>query len=163
MLNPKDITDAVVTTLQAIPDLASAMTVTDASGNPAVRIYAYHYLFGQDFRLAEAIQKMPAPSIMAVWEGTLAGNFDGSTLFKHRVALYIRMGNAGGNLDPVGYEDLWWTICNAKPTGASQNIRYLNLLPALEIMDTPGITHLTDGEALDIFRSEFVFPEIGDN
>ena len=162
MLNPKDITDAVASTLRAIPDLAAAMTVV-AQGVPLVRINAFHYRLGQEHRLAEAIEKLTAPSILVAWEGTLPGNPNGAEMFKHRIGVYIRMGNAAGNVDAMGYEDLWWTICNAKPTGSSQNIRYMNLLPALEIMDTPGIIHLTDADLIDIFRSEFIFPEIGDN
>ena len=163
MLNPGDVTDSVVNALQAIPDLAAAMTVVDSNGNPSIRITAFHYLLGQDHRLAEAIERMPAPSILAAWEGTLGGNFNGYSVWKHRVVVYIRMGNAAGNLAPLGYEKLWWLICNGIPTTSTQNIRYTNLLPALDIMDTPTATHLLDAELMDIFRTEFVIPEIGDN
>jgi hypothetical protein len=73
------------------------------------------------------------------------------------------MGNMAGNKDPVGYEDLWWIMVNRPPTGQSQNIRCLNILPNLDIMDTPSIAHLLDEDQIDIFRGEFVIPEIGDN
>jgi hypothetical protein len=163
VLNPSDITNAVAATLAAIPDLAAAMTVVDSGGNPTIRITPFHYLLGQDHRLAEAIEKMPAPSILCAWEGTFGGNFNGYSIWKHKVVVYIRMGNAAGNLQPVGYEQLWWLICNGIPTTSTQNIRYTNLLPALDIMDTPTATHLLDAELMDIFRTEFVIPEIGDN
>jgi hypothetical protein len=106
---------------------------------------------------------MPAPSVLVTWEGTLGGNFNGYAIWKHRIAVYLRMGNMAGSNDPVGYEDLWWTICNRPPSGASANIRYINILPELDIMDTPSIAHLLDEDQLDIFRGEFVLPEIGDN
>jgi hypothetical protein len=106
---------------------------------------------------------MPAPSILVAWEGTQGGNFNGYQIWKHRIAVYLRMANAAGNTDPVGYEDLWWTICNRPPGGAGANIRYINILPELDIMDTPSIAHLLDEEQIDIFRGEFVLPEIGDN
>jgi len=61
MLNPAPITDAIVAALQSIPELATAMTVLDAQQNPVCRIDAFHYLLGQEHRLAEAIYKMPAP------------------------------------------------------------------------------------------------------
>ncbi len=163
MLNPKLISDAVVAALQNIPALATAMTVMDSSGNPSVRISAFHYRLGAEHRLAEAIYKMPAPSILVAWEGTQGGNFSGYAIWKHRIAVYLRMGNMAGSTDPVGYEDLWWTVCNGVPSNASQNIRYINILPELDIMDTPSIVHLLDEEQIDIFRGEFVLPEIGDN
>ena len=162
MLNPSQVTDAVVSTLTSIPELAAAMTVMDENSNPTVRITAFHYLLGADHRLAEAIYKMPAPSMLVTWEGTLGGNFNGYTIFKHRIAVYLRMGNAAGATDPVGYEQLWWTICNRPPQGSSQNIRYINILPGLDIMDTPSIAHLLDEDQIDIFRGEFMLPEIGD-
>lgn len=163
MLNPKLITDAVAATLQNIPALAAAMTVTDSGGNASVRISAFHYRLGAEHRLAEAIYKMPAPSILVAWEGTQGGNFSGYAIWKHRIAVYLRMGNMAGNNDPVGYEDLWWTVCNVAPSNASQNIRYINILPELDIMDTPSISHLLDEDQIDIFRGEFVIPEVGDN
>ncbi|MGD0497529.1 MAG: hypothetical protein ABSC23_03735 [Bryobacteraceae bacterium] len=163
MLNPKLITDAVTAVLQNIPELATAMTVTDAGGNATVRIAAFHYRLGSDSRLMEVVFKMPAPSILVTWEGTEGGNFDASTIFKHRIAVYFRMGNMAGSNDPVGYEDLWWTVCNRPPNGKGVNIRYLNILPELDIMDTPSVAHLLDEDRMDIFRGEFVIPEVGDN
>jgi len=162
MLNPKLITDAVVAVLCEIPELATAMTVT-TGGNADLRITAFHYRAGAENRLAEAIYKMPAPSIRVAWEGTQGGDFNGYQVWKHRIAVYLRMGNMAGNVDPVGYEDLWWMICNRLPAGSSQNIRNINILPELDIMDTPSVAHLLDEDQIDIFRGEFVLPEMGDN
>ena len=162
MLNPALVTDAVVGVLAGIPELATALTVT-AGGNATVRISAFHYRLGAEHPLAETIYKMPAPSVLVAWEGTLGGNFNGYAIWKHRIGVYLRMGNMAGNKDPVGYEDLWWIMVNRPPTGQSQNIRYLNILPDLDIMDTPSIAHLLDEDQIDIFRGEFVIPEVGDN
>ena len=96
MLNPSAMVDSIVTTLQAIPDLAAAMTVLDSTGAPTCRISAFHYRLGVEHRLAEAIFKMPAPSMLLAWDGTLGGNFDGQTIWKHRFSVYFRMGNAVG-------------------------------------------------------------------
>ena len=163
MLNPAQITDATVSVLQSIPELAAAMTVAAGSGNATCRINAFHYRLGAEHRLAEAVYKMPAPSILVAWEGTQGGNFNGYQIWKHRIAVYLRMGNMAGSSTPVGYEDLWWTICNRPPEGASTNIRCISILPELDIMDTPSIVHLLDEDQIDIFRGEFVIPEIGDN
>jgi hypothetical protein len=33
---------------------------------------------------------MPAPSIMAVWQGTAPGSFGGVDVWKHQVTLFLR-------------------------------------------------------------------------
>ena len=154
MLNPAPITDAIASVLLSIPELNIAM---------GGRITAFHYRLGQEHRLAEAIYKMPAPSMLIAWEGTKGGNFDGQTVWKHRWGVYYRMGNAAGVADPVGYEDLWWITCNRPPGGSGSNIRYLQLYPGLDIMDTPSIDHELDEDLIDRFKGVFIIPEIGDN
>lgn len=65
MLNPAPITDAIASVLLSIPELNTAM---------GGRITAFHFRLGQEHRLAEAIYKMPAPSMLVAWEGTKGGN-----------------------------------------------------------------------------------------
>jgi hypothetical protein len=121
MLNAAPITDAIVSALQAISDLAAAMTVVE-SNQPVCRIYAHHYRLGAEYRLAERIYKMPAPSMLVAWDGDLGGNFNGQTIWKHRFNVYFRMGNAAGLSEPVGYEDLWSIVCNQPPAGSEVTI-----------------------------------------
>jgi len=154
MLNAAPITDAIVSVLLSIPELHTAM---------GGRISAFHFRLGQEHRLAEAIYKMPAPSMLVAWEGTKGGNFDGQTIWKHRWGIYYRMGNAAGVADPVGYEDLWWMTCNRPPGGSGPNIRGIQLYPGMDIMDTPSIDHELDEDLIDRFKGVFVIPEIGDN
>lgn len=154
MLNPAPITDAIASVLLSIPELSTAM---------GGRISAFHFRLGQEHRLAEAIYKMPAPSMLVAWEGTKGGNFDGQTIWKHRWGIYYRMGNAAGVADPVGYEDLWWITCNRPPGGSGPNIRGIQLYSGLDIMDTPSIDHELDEDLIDRFKGVFIIPEIGDN
>ena len=166
MLNTSAVTDAIVAVLKTITDLAAAMTLLDATGAPVVRITAFHYLLGQEHRLAEAVYGMPAPSMLVAWEGTKGGNFDGQTIWKHRWGIYYRMGNAAGLAVPVGYEDLWALTCNGSTavTGAAgPNIRNIQIAAGLDIMDTPSIDHALDEDLVDRFKAVFVIPEIGDN
>ncbi len=163
MLNPAPMVDGIVGVLQSIPDLAAATTVLDPAGAPTCRISGFHYRLGVEYRLAQVIYKMPAPSLLVAWEGTQGGNFDGQTIWKHRFNVYFRMGNAAGLSEPVGYEDLWWTLCNQPPTGSAVGIRYMNLYPGLDIMDTPSVAHALDEDLQDRFVGTFVIPEIGDN
>ena len=162
MLNARPITDSIAAVLQLIPDLAAAMTVLDANQNPVCRINAFHYRLGAEYRLAEAIYKMPAPSMLVAWDGTQGGNFDGQTIWKHRFNVYFRMGNAAGLTDPVGYEDLWSILCNQAPTGSQVNIRYMQLYQGLDIMDTPSVAHALDEDLQDRFVGTFILPEQGD-
>ena len=154
MLNAAPITDAIVSVLLSIPELDAAM---------GGRISAFHFRLGQEHRLAEAIYKMPAPSMLVAWEGTKGGNFDGQTIWKHRWGIYFRMGNAAGVTAPTGYEDLWWITCNRPPRASGPNIRGLQLYPGLDIMDTPSIDHELDEDLIDRFKGVFIIPEIGDN
>jgi hypothetical protein len=161
MLNAGPIADAIVTTLKTITNLAAAMTVT-VDGGPVVRITAFHYLLGQEHRLAEAIYGMPAPSMLVAWEGTKGGSFNGYQIWKHRFGIYYRMGNAAGLATPVGYEDLWKITCDGA-TAAGPNIRNISVAAGLDIMDTPSIDHALDEDLIDRFKGVFTIPEIGDN
>ena len=102
-------------------------------------------------------------SMLVAWDGTQGGNFDGQTMWKHRFNVYFRMGNAAGLADPIGYEDLWSILCNQPPTGSPVNIRYMQLYPGLDIMDTPSVTHALDEDLQDRFVGSLVIPELGDN
>ena len=163
MLNPGPLVDAIASTLRLIPDLAATMTVVDGNSDPDCRISAFHYRLGKEHRLVEAIYKMPAPSMLVVWDGSGPGTFDGQTVWKHRFSVHFRMGNAAGLADPVDYEQLWTLLCNQPPTGSPVNIRYMELYPGLEIMDTPSTAHMLDEDQVDRFVGTFVIPEIGDN
>lgn len=162
MLNPLPATDAIAAALASIPELAAAMTV-QAPGGPLVRISAFHYQLGQEQPLVKTVYEMPAPSMLVAWEGTKGGNFNGYQVWKHRWGVYIRMGNAAGVASSAGYEYLWSLICNGIPEGSAVNIRYMNLYPGLDIMDTPSVDHMLDQDQVDFFKGVFVIPEIGDN
>ena len=157
MLNPRIIADAIVSALRTIPDLVAAMA------GEASRISAYHYLYGADNRLDLAINKMKPPSILVVFEGTQPGDFDGSTIWKHHFCVYIRVATAANMVLPLSYEDIWTLIVNEPVNGGAQNIRSVNLVDGVDIMDTPGIIHMLDEDRMDYFAARFVIPEIGDN
>lgn len=160
MLNPKLLTNAIVSSLQGITALVAAMN-GDAS-----RIQAHHYLYGAEFRIEEALYKLTPPTILVVWEGTQGGNFSGYQIWKHRFCCYIRAANVAGQSNPTTYEDLWWLICNSPVSTVSPgtiNLRYINIYSGVDIMETPSIVHLKDEDRMDYFAGHFVLPEIGDN
>jgi hypothetical protein len=162
MLKSSLIADTVVTTLQSIPELVTSMV-----GDPA-RIKAYHFLAGMNKTLLQAINQMLQPSILVVCLPPIGGNFNGQTLFKHHVDVYVRMPNVATFADPISlaFEDIWWLICNTPVNGSDVprlNIRYQNILPGqLDLMDTPSASMMTDEEGQDYLCGRFIFPEIGD-
>ena len=128
------------------------------------RITAFHYRLGQEHRLAEAIYKMPAPSMLVAWEGTQGGNFDGQTIWKHRFGDLLPDGQRGRRRPIRSATRTCGGSSATRPPGGSQaNIRYMQLYPGLDIMDTPSVAHALDEDLQDRFKGAFVIPEIGDN
>ncbi len=144
MLDAGPIADAIVAALQSIPDLVIAM-----GGDPGA-IAAFHYLYGADHRLQEHVYQIAPPGILVAWKGTLGGNFDGQTVWKHRFDVYIRTANAALDPSTAGPERLWAIICNgAMPDG--RNIRQIQLLLDVDIMEPPSVAHQQDEEQMDFF------------
>jgi hypothetical protein len=157
MLNPATLTDAIVTAFQSIPELVTAM-----GGDPTA-IYAHHFLNGVESTLTSSIYEMKSPSILVVYQGTLGGNFDGYTVFKHQVTVFVRSANVAQQSSPVGYETLVWMMLNKPVLGGSSNIRQANVIPEVDIMDNPSVSHMTDESGNDFFKVDTTWPEIGDN
>ena len=84
MIDPSEIVTNLVAMLRDMPAL-----VTEVGGD-AARIYAYHDSYPKNISLAHAIHQMPAPSIMAVWQGTQPGSFGGVDVWKHQITLFLR-------------------------------------------------------------------------
>lgn len=160
MLDPEVVTDAAVAAIQSIPEVVTAMN------GDAARIVGFKYLYGVDFTLAEAVGKLKPPAILVAWAGTQGGNFDGMTIFKHRLDVYFRSANMASvafPAVPTGPGYLWSLICNKAVNGTSLNIRQVQLISgALDLMETPSVSHRQDEELMDYFCGTFVFPEIGD-
>jgi hypothetical protein len=160
MLKASLIVDTVVSTLQTIQPLVTAM-----NGDPT-RIQAFHFMPGLEKSLAEAINTMLQPSILVTWAGTMGGNWDGQTIFKHHVDVYFRTPNTANMVPALAYEDCYWLMVNQPVNGSDVpylNIRNIQILPGqLDLMDTPSVQHMTDEQGQDYFCGKFIFPEIGD-
>src|SRR5664279_5351674 len=84
MIEPAEIVNNLVAMLQDIPEL-----VEELGGDPAC-IYAYHDSYPKNISLVHAIHNQPAPSMMAVWQGTAPGGFGGMDVWKHQITLFLR-------------------------------------------------------------------------
>ena len=102
MIDPSTLIDSLVALLRDIPEL-----VMEVGGDPE-RIYAYHDQYPKKSSLALAIHQMPAPGIMAAWQGTAPGSFGGMDVWKHHVVLYCAPGRPSKAIRPP-----LTTVCSA--------------------------------------------------
>jgi len=156
MINPAELVDNLVALLRAIPDLVAEM-----DGDPE-RIYAYHDQYPKKASVAHAIHAMPAPSIMAVWQGTAPGTFGSVDVWKHQVTLYLRSREADESDPPAAYYRLFRLISKGIPACADVPMLNATVHPSCYPMDLPSIQRQTDAEGLDYFEVPITFTEIGD-
>jgi len=159
MLDPDLVVAAIVTALQSIPALVTEM-------NGAGNIYAHYYQYGAENSLAQSIYTMTSPSILIAYQDLLGGNFDGMTIWKHRIDAYIRPGNRAVGTSPVAASSphVWWLMMHSPVLGTTRNLREVTLLSnALQIMDTPTLMHRSDEQGADFFVGSMCWPEAGDD
>jgi hypothetical protein len=156
MINPAELVDNLVAMLRSIPDLVAEM-----DGDPK-RIYAYHDHYPKKASLAQAIHNMPAPAVMAVWQGTAPGTFGTADVWKHQVTLYLRARETDESNPPTAYYRLFRLITKGVPAGSEVPMLNAPVHPPCYPMDLPQIQRQTDAEGLDYFEVPITFTEIGD-
>ena len=156
MINPAELVDNLVAMLRSIPDLVAEM-----DGDPK-RIYAYHDHYPKKASLAQAIHNMPAPAVMAVWQGTAPGTFGTADVWKHQVTLYLRARETDESDPPAAYYRLFRLITKGVPEGTEVPMLNATVHPSCYPMDLPLIQRQTDAEGLDYFEVPITFTEIGD-
>jgi hypothetical protein len=113
--------------------------------------------------LAHAIHTMPAPSVMAAWQGTAPGSFGGFDVWKHSITLYVRARETFDGDPPTPYYRIFRLVTKGVPThGDGQPLLNLQIHPSCHPMDLPLIQRQTDAEGLDYFEVPITFTEIGD-
>ncbi len=157
MIDTSVLVDNLVAALRDIPDLVDEM-----GGDPE-RIFAYHDQYPKRVSLSHALHAMPAPSIMAVWQGTAPGTFGGFDVWKHSVTLYLRAREAFDGDPPTPYYRLFRLVTKGVPAhGERQPMINTEIHPSCHPMDLPLIQRQTDAEGLDYFEVPMTFTEIGD-
>ena len=157
MIDPSELVTNLVATLRDIQEL-----VLEMDGDPD-RIYAYHDQYPKRSSLSHAIHQMPAPSIMAVWQGTGPGSFGGMDVWKHQVTLYLRARETFDGDPPTAYYRLFRLITKGMPASAEVAMLNATVHPSCYPMDLPMIQRQTDAEGLDYFEVPITFTEIGDD
>lgn len=170
MISADRITLAVVLALRSNSSLISALGgVTDEDGNDTI---IPHYFFGgADNAITRVAGNMSDGRILLGVASQIGGNFDGTTIFKHRVDVYIRARNAASQAmnDPtttsVSLWGLWALLCNGVITSPSgPNLRSVRLLSGdLDLMDTPTAIVRPGEDSADLLYATMVFPEVNDS
>ena len=157
MIDTSVLIDNLVALLRDIPELIAEM-----NGDPE-RIFAYHDQYPKRASLAGAIHEMPAPGIMAVWQGTYPGTFGNAEVWKHSVTLYLRARETSDGQPPNPYSLLFQLIVKGVPTATGVPMLHTTVHPSCYPMDAPLTERQTDAEALDYFWIPLMFTEIGDD
>ena len=156
MIDPSELITSLVALLRDIPELVAE------TGGDSERIYAYHDQYPKRVSLAHAIHQMPAPSIMAVWQGTCPGQVGGTDVWKHSVTLYLRAGETFDGDPPTAYYRLFRLITKGVPQSTGQPMLNSTVHANCWPMDLPAIQRQTDAEGVDYFEVPLTFTEIGD-
>jgi len=157
MINPAGLIDSLVALLRDIPDLVAEM------GGDEQRIFAYHDQYPKRASLAAAIHDMPAPGLMAAWQGTTPGSFGGVDVWKHQVTLYLRARETFDGDPPTAYYRLFRLITKGVPSSLGVPLINATVHPSCYPMDLPLIQRQTDAEGLDYFEVPLSFTEMGDD
>ena len=157
MINPAELVDNLVVLLRDIPDLVTEM------GGDETRIFAYHNQYPKRASLAAAIHDMPAPGILAVWQGTQPGSFGNVDVWKHQVTLYLRARETYDGDPPTAYYRLFRLITKGEPSSLGVPMMNATVHPNCYPMDPPLIQRQTDAEGLDYFEMPLNFMEMGDD
>jgi hypothetical protein len=156
VIDSSELLTNLVAKLGLIPELVTEM------GGDATRIFAYFDAYPKRVSLAHAIHTMPAPSIMAAWQGTTPANQGGMDVWKHHVTLYLRARQTADSDPPTAYYRLFRLIVKGVPSTDSLPMENVVVHDSCYPMDLPSIQRSTDAEGLDYFEVPLTFTEIGD-
>jgi hypothetical protein len=157
MLTSTTVLNAVLASLQSIPQLTAELGGSQF-------ITAHYSYSGEENSLMRALGQMREPSMLIAYNDIMMGNFDGQTMWKHRVALYVRARNAKVNGGALSAPDLLAMAVNYPITvpETAPNIRYVDLCN-----HNLWLFSLTEPRANDELGQDFwslllLFDEMGD-
>jgi hypothetical protein len=162
MLDPDIVLSSVLASLQSIPDLATEL---GAPTIPATDSITGHFFYsGEENAYIRSLALMKSPSILLAYLDYIMGNYDGMTVWKHRMNLCIRSRNKASNGSAATAQHIWWMAMNL-PISVPQvapNIRYVDLAGGMLWLFETNLKHQTDELGQDFFIGTMVFNEYGD-
>lgn len=162
MLDPDVVLNSVVASLQSIPQLAVELGAPQV---PVTESITGHFFYsGEENSVARALGQMKSPSILVGYLDYIMGNYDASTVWKHRLNLCIRARNKASNGNSASAPHLFWMAMNLPITvpQIASNIRYVDLAGGFLWLYETNVRHQPDELGQDFFVSLMTFNEIGD-
>jgi hypothetical protein len=157
VISPVDLVDGLVTAMQDVADLVTAM------GGDEDLIYAYHDRYPTQTSLKKALYEMKSPSVMVVWMGLM--NEGGTDPWKHKIMIALRAPCEADDATFVGYNGLLKLIWNGKKNTSDaeeQPIKYKSILASCYPMELESFLRQMDAAEVDYFEITVSFTEIGD-
>jgi len=146
MLNPDTIGARIVEAWQSIPEVTNA----------GVRVTYFNFQAGTDLPLAQRIYQMTPPEIVVAFDSLKMGNYSGQSLWRFAFGVYVRT-------TVQAYGQLWWWLLNKPVLSTSLNIRQLELLPDLDLIEVTQVNHSIDENKQDYFVGQLQMFQLGDD
>jgi hypothetical protein len=162
MLDPDVVLNSVLASLQSISELATEL---GAPAIPATESITGHFFYsGEENSIIRALSQMRSPSILVAYLDLIMGNYDGMTVWKHRLQLCVRSRNKASNGSSISAQRLWWIAMNypISVPEVAPNIRCVDLAGGLLWLFETNLKHQTDELGQDFFIGTMVFNEMGD-
>jgi hypothetical protein len=162
MIDPDFALNSVLESLQSIPQLAVEL---GAPAIPATESITGHFFYsGEENAVARALAQMKSPSVMVGYLDYIMGNFNGMTMWKHRMLFCVRSRNAASDPNAASAPHLWWMAMNL-PIAVPEigpNIRYVDLANGNMWLFETMLKYQSDELGQDFFVATMVFNEMGD-
>jgi hypothetical protein len=162
MLQPTAVVNSILDSIRSISQLATELGAPTIP--PTQSIVGHYFYSGAENCILRAVEQMESPSMLLAYLDRTFGNFDGMTVWKHRLTLYARARNAASNGSAMSAPDLINLALNypiSVPVAAA-NIRYVDLLNNSMWFFSDNERSIADTLGQDLWSTTMVWNEYGD-
>lgn len=152
MIRVKQLVDAIVDNLRAIPELVALL-----QGNEEA-IFAYHDIYPAKSSVAMAVLELEPGQIMVAWNGTTPAAAP-MGFWRHNVKIFVRAAEEVQTLNPEGYYELFRLMFDGVPDGQTLTMRQMEMIPECDPMESETIVRSSDIEGTDYFEIDLNFTE----
>lgn len=154
MISPATLASAIVSKLQAIPELLSLLRDDESL------ISSYEDDYPGSVTFIEIVLKQPNPSVVVLWNGTSTGNYKRGEAWTHRFSLLCKTQNA--------YAALWMAIADGTPSSSlddGQPFRRTSVHSSCDIIGGLSCDRrqlfISEFSSIDYFEISFTLAERG--
>ena len=151
MLKDDDLINAMVSTLQSIPELLALL-----DGNSPASVVPYIDQYPKRNNVLQAAYTQKNGTVMVAWEDTVVNEAPEMSAWVHTVRFYLRPLSGGS------YFAMADAIVDGVPAGGNQRWRYCPVMNGVLPTFIRSIGRQTDPEHIDVFIIETLTYETGD-